>query len=64
MDSPVEEIGRIYDETQHKVTISKFYFLGAYEVTQDQYEKVMGDNQSKFKGAHHLMRLVPCPRSN
>jgi formylglycine-generating enzyme required for sulfatase activity len=34
---------------QHKVTISKDYYLGVTEVTQGQYEKVMGTNPSKFQ---------------
>ena len=58
MGSPVEEVGRIYDETQHEVTISMSYYFGAYEVTQDQYEKVMGDHQSKFKGAKNPVETV------
>ncbi len=58
MGSPAEEVGRIYDETQHEVTISMSYYFGAYEVTQDQYEKVMGDNPSKFKGAKNPVETV------
>ncbi|MFM7930773.1 MAG: formylglycine-generating enzyme family protein, partial [Pirellula sp.] len=37
------------DETQHEVTISKDYYLGVTEVTQGQYEKVMGYNLSHFQ---------------
>jgi len=37
------------DESQHEVTITRDFFLGAYEVTQSQYEKVMGKNPSQFK---------------
>ena len=58
MGSPVEEVGRIYDETQHEVTISMSYYLGAYEVTQDQYEKVMGSNPSGFKGPGNPVEKV------
>jgi TonB family protein len=32
------------------VTISKDYYLGVYEVTQAQYEKMMGKNPSRFQG--------------
>ncbi len=39
-----------YDDPQHKVTLTKPYYLGVYEVTQEQYEKVMGTNPSKYKG--------------
>jgi formylglycine-generating enzyme required for sulfatase activity len=33
----------------HHVTISKPFFIGKYEVTQAQWEKVMGYNHSSFK---------------
>jgi formylglycine-generating enzyme required for sulfatase activity len=49
MGSPTEEVGRNLDEEQHEVTISKEYYLGAFEVTQGQYEKVMGKNPSHFQ---------------
>ena len=50
MGSPESEEGRDKDdETQHEVTISKDYYLGVYEVTQAQYEKVMGTNPSYFQ---------------
>ena len=49
MGSPIEEEGRYDNEVQHKVTISKDYYLGVTEVTQGQYEKVMGTNPSNFQ---------------
>ena len=51
MGSPESEKGRNENETQHEVTISKDYYLGVYEVTQAQYEKVIGKNPSRFQGA-------------
>jgi formylglycine-generating enzyme required for sulfatase activity len=48
MGSPKEEEGRADDETQHKVEITRPFYLGVYEVTQEQYEKVMGTNPSYF----------------
>jgi len=43
MGSPVREEGRGYDEEpQHEVTISQGFFLGKYEITQEQWEAVMG----------------------
>jgi formylglycine-generating enzyme required for sulfatase activity len=51
MGSPESEQGRNVIENQHEVTISKDYYLGVYEVTQAQYEKVMGKNPSHFQGA-------------
>ena len=50
MGSPTEEEGRQRFEQLHRVTDSNAYYLGAYEVTQGQYEKVMGNNPSHFKG--------------
>jgi len=50
MGSPESEKGRQKDETQHEVTISKDYYLGVTEVTQGQYESVMGTNPSFFQG--------------
>jgi len=49
MGSPESEEGRQKDETQHEVTISKDYYLGVTEVTQGQYQKVMGNNPSYFQ---------------
>jgi len=50
MGSPPEEPGRDLDEgPRHRVEISAFY-LGKYEVTQAQWQKVMGKNPSFFKG--------------
>jgi formylglycine-generating enzyme required for sulfatase activity len=51
MGSPESDLNRQKNETQHEVTISKGYYLGVYEVTQAQYEKVMGKNPSRFQGA-------------
>jgi formylglycine-generating enzyme required for sulfatase activity len=45
MGSPANEPGRYGDETQHQVTLTGFY-MGKYEVTQAQYEAVMGSNPS------------------
>jgi hypothetical protein len=50
MGSPKRERGRdTYVEFQLPVTVSTFY-MGKYEVTQKEYEEVMGTNPSYFKG--------------
>ena len=46
MGSPASEEHHDESETQHEVTISKDYYLGVTEVTQGQYERVMGTNPS------------------
>jgi formylglycine-generating enzyme required for sulfatase activity len=38
------------DERQHIVTISKDFYLGIYEVTQAEYQTIMGKNPSRFQG--------------
>ncbi len=39
------------EQPQHRVRISRPFYLGATEVTQQQYERVMGTNPSSFDGA-------------
>ena len=58
MGSPETEKERRKDETQHEVTISKPFYLGVYEVTQEQYEQVVGKNPSTFKGAQNPVETV------
>jgi len=50
MGSPPIEIGHHVSETQHEVTLTKPFYMGKYEVTQEQWEKVMGNNPSQVKG--------------
>jgi len=51
MGSPDSEQGRESNEgPQHVVTLSRSFYLGVTEVTQAQYEAVMGTNPSQFKG--------------
>ena len=46
------------DETPHQVTLTKGFELGVYEVTQEQYEQVMGSNPSEFKGPQNPVEMV------
>ena len=50
MGSPQEEKGRKDNETQHEVTLTKPFYMGKYELTQEQWEAVMGSNPSAVKG--------------
>jgi len=47
MGSPVSEGGRDIDENLHQVTLIRPFFLQTTEVTQWQWEKVMGENPSQ-----------------
>ena len=51
MGSPDTEVGRRSDEKVHEVEISQGFYLGKYEVTQRQWEAVMGNNPSDFRVA-------------
>jgi formylglycine-generating enzyme required for sulfatase activity/serine/threonine protein kinase len=48
MGSPNGEKDRSDDEEQHEVEISKPFWLGIHEVTQKQFQSVMGYNPSYF----------------
>ena len=45
-------------EARHQVTLTKPFEMGVHEVTQEQYEKVMGKNPSKFKGVNNPVERV------
>jgi len=60
MGSPDSEQGRKGNEgPQHEVTISKPFYIGVTEVTQAQYEAVMGTNPSRFKGPTNPVESIP-----
>jgi formylglycine-generating enzyme required for sulfatase activity len=44
------DIGDADEKPVHKVTITKPFYMGIYEVTQEQWQALMGDNPSKYKG--------------
>ncbi|MEI7683636.1 MAG: formylglycine-generating enzyme family protein [Planctomycetota bacterium] len=50
MGSPKEEEYRLNNETQHKVALTKGFYMGVYTVTQEQWETIMGDNPSVYRG--------------
>ena len=41
-----------------KVTLTRPFYVGVYEVTQAQYEKVMGTNPSHFQGPQRPVEQV------
>jgi len=49
MGSPDTERGRLRHEDLHAVRITAPFYLGVYEVTQAEYQRVMGRNPSHFQ---------------
>jgi len=52
-NSPISDIALIHD-----VTLTKPFYMGIYEVTQEQYEAVMGKNPSSIKGPNNPVNRV------
>ncbi|MSQ97362.1 MAG: formylglycine-generating enzyme family protein, partial [Gemmataceae bacterium] len=52
--SPKEEKERDPGETQHKVTLTKGFYMGVYTVTQEQWKEIMGNTPSEFGGEANL----------
>jgi formylglycine-generating enzyme required for sulfatase activity len=58
MGSPESEEGRYSDDSpQHRVTIPGF-FIGKYQLTQKQYQAIMGRHSSRFKGDNRPVEEV------
>ena len=58
MGSPEDEAKRNRSEgPQHQVTLQPFY-MSKYPITQNQYQAIMGNNPSKFKGANRPVEKV------
>jgi formylglycine-generating enzyme required for sulfatase activity len=51
MGSPADEKERDDNEPQHEVVITKPFYMGVYEVTQREYEKLMG--KAREGGKHN-----------
>jgi sulfatase modifying factor 1 len=51
----------IPNKTPHTVTLTQGFYLGKHEVTQSQWEKVMGSNPSEFKGGDRPVEKVSWP---
>ncbi len=48
---------------KHKVSVSGFH-MAKYEITQQQYQDIMGKNPSKFKGANNPVERVSWQKAN
>ncbi len=59
MGSPLREKRRkLWEGPVHRVTIKKPFYLGKYPVTQEQWQKVMKNNPSYFKGKNRPVENV------
>ena len=58
MGSPTTEAGRGGEEILHPVILTEGFHLGKNEVTQSQWERVMGSNPSRHKGADRPVERV------
>ena len=68
MGSPSDELGHNWDssyresnELLHKVTLTMPFYVGVFEITQRQWQLVIGDTPSEYKGD---MRPVECVSYN
>ena len=52
-----QEVGESCNEPAHQVTVPSFS-IGKYEVTQEEWQAVMGNNPSYFKGAKRPVESV------
>jgi len=64
MGSPEIEEGRTPFEAQHEVTISYPFHMGIYPVIQEQYEQVMGNNPSQWRGAKDPVQNISWNEAN
>ena len=58
MGSPATEPERKANETPHNVVLTYAFYMGAYEVTQQEWTQVMRDNPSYFKGERLPVEMV------
>ncbi|MFM7167872.1 MAG: formylglycine-generating enzyme family protein [Planctomycetaceae bacterium] len=58
MGSTRTEKDRQADERQHRVHLNRDIAFGVHEVTQEQYERVMGVNPSRWRGKSHPVDTV------
>ena len=58
MGSPPDEEGRFHNETQHEVTITRPFLMKSTPVTQAEWESLMRNNPSKFRGSERPVERV------
>ena len=58
MGSPETEKNRDDEEVRHQVELTRGFWIGKYEVTQQQWESVMGENPSRNIGRNRPVEMV------
>ena len=58
MGSPKSEKGHKDTETAHRVTLTRPFYIGVTEVTQQQYQAIIGNNPAQTKGPDHPVERV------
>ncbi len=58
MGLPGSEKSAIADEIPHRVRITRPFYLGKYLVTQEQWEALMGNNPSHFRGPKNPVESI------
>jgi formylglycine-generating enzyme required for sulfatase activity len=58
MGSPSDELGRQDNEDLHGVVLTKPFYIGVFEITQKQWELIMGSNPSYYKGEFRPVERV------
>jgi formylglycine-generating enzyme required for sulfatase activity len=59
MGSQIREKRRkLWESPVHRVTIEKPFYIGKYQVTQEQWQRVMGNSPSYFKGGKRPVENV------
>jgi len=60
MGSPNKDVDRFMNEFPHEVKLTKDYYLGKFEVTQGDWELIMGKNPSYFKNCGGSLQFYFC----
>lgn len=59
MGSPLDELARVDSETKHQVKLTKAFYIGVFEFTQQQYRGITGESPSEgTKGDTHPVEGV------
>jgi formylglycine-generating enzyme required for sulfatase activity len=59
-----DRYGTAAEKPAHKVTFGYSFYVGRYEVTQELYEAIMGNNPSRWKGPRNSVEMVDWDEAN